>query len=152
MNISTTLTNKTTFFDDYLNANIYNLLDKTFIIPSTFEYKIFVVEDQYIMRPDLISLDAYGDAMYADVICKLNGVNPFEINSNMELVLPTPDCIMDFVIQPDAEQLETGNDALSSILSNVPVAKTRAQKRRANEAVVGDRRFNIDPVNGIVIY
>ena len=152
MNISTTLTNKTTFFDDYLNANIYNLLDKTFIIPPTFEYKIFVVEDQYIMRPDLISLDAYGDAMYADVIWKLNGVNPFEINVNMELVLPTPDCIMDFVIQPDAEQLETGNDALSSILSNVPVAKTRAQKRRANEAVVGDRRFNIDPVNGIVIY
>ena len=152
MNISTTLTNKTTFFDDYLNANIYNLLDKTFIIPPTFEYKIFVVEDQYIMRPDLISLDAYGDAMYADVICKLNGVKPFEINVNMELVLPTPDCIMDFVIQPDAEQLETGNDALSSILSNVPVAKTRAQKRRANEAVVGDRRFNIDPVNGIVIY
>ena len=152
MNISTTLTNKTTFFDDYLNANIYNLLDKTFIIPPTFEYKIFVVEDQYIMRPDLISLDAYGDAMYADVICKLNGVNPFEINVNMELVLPTPECIMDFVIQPDAEQLETGNDALSNILSNVPVAKTRAQKRRANEAVVGDRRFNIDPVNGIVIY
>ena len=152
MNISTTLTNKTTFFDDYLNANIYNLLDKTFIIPSTFEYKIFVVEDQYIMRPDLISLDAYGDVMYADVICKLNGVNPFEINANMELVLPTPDCIMDFVIQPDVEQLETGNDALSSILSNVPVAKTRAQKRRANEAVIGDRRFNIDPVNGIVIY
>ena len=45
MNISTTLTNKTTFFDDYLNANIYNLLDKTFIIPPTCEYKIFVVDN-----------------------------------------------------------------------------------------------------------
>ena len=97
-------------FDEYLNDTIFNLLDKTFVIPDTFEYSVLVVDDQYIMRPDLISLDAYGDAMYADVICKLNGVNPFEINKGMELILPSPDYIMSFVVQPDTDDRELGDE------------------------------------------
>lgn len=148
MNISTVLTNKTNMFDEYLNDTIFNLLDKTFVIPDMFEYSVLVVDDQYIMRPDLISLDAYGDAMYADVICKLNGVNPFEINSGMELVLPSPEYIMSFVVQPDTDDRELGDDAASY----APVAKSSVQKRKANEAVIGDKRFNIDPVNGVIVY
>ena len=73
--IYTTITNKTRMFDEYLNDTVFNLLDKTFIIPSHFEYNIFTVSGEYIMRPDLISLDAYGDTMYADVICKINGIS-----------------------------------------------------------------------------
>lgn len=149
MNISTVLTNKTNMFDEYLNDTIFNLLDKTFVIPDTFEYSVLVVDDQYIMRPDLISLDAYGDAMYADVICKLNGVNPFEINKNMELILPSPEYIMDFVVQPDTDDREVGE---TGSLSYAPVAKSSVQKRKANEAVIGDKRFNIDPVNGVIVY
>lgn len=149
MNISTVLTNKTNMFDEYLNDTIFNLLDKTFVIPDTFEYSVLVVDDQYIMRPDLISLDAYGDAMYADVICKLNGVNPFEVNKNMELILPSPEYIMDFVVQPDTDDREVGE---TSSLSYAPVAKSSVQKRKANEAVIGDKRFNIDPVNGVIVY
>lgn len=149
MNISTVLTNKTNMFDEYLNDTIFNLLDKTFVIPDTFEYSVLVVDDQYIMRPDLISLDAYGDAMYADVICKLNGVNPFEINKNMELILPSPDYIMNFVVQPDADDRELGDETIASY---APVAKSSVQKRKANEAVIGDKRFNIDPVNGVIVY
>ena len=148
MNISTVLTNKTNMFDEYLNDTIFNLLDKTFVIPDMFEYSVLVVDDQYIMRPDLISLDAYGDAMYADVICKLNGVNPFEINSGMELVLPSPEYIMSFVVQPDTDDRELGDGAVSY----APVAKSSVQKRKANEAVIGDKRFNIDPVNGVIVY
>ena len=136
-------------FDEYLNDTIFNLLDKTFVIPDTFEYSVLVVDDQYIMRPDLISLDAYGDAMYADVICKLNGVNPFEVNKNMELILPSPEYIMDFVVQPDTDDREVGE---TSSLSYAPVAKSSVQKRKANEAVIGDKRFNIDPVNGVIVY
>lgn len=149
MNISTVLTNKTNMFDEYLNDTIFNLLDKTFVIPDTFEYSVLVVDDQYIMRPDLISLDAYGDAMYADVICKLNGVNPFEINKNMELILPSPDYIMNFVVQPDTDDRELGDETIASYS---PVAKSSVQKRKANEAVIGDKRFNIDPVNGVIVY
>ena len=149
MNISTVLTNKTNMFDEYLNDTIFNLLDKTFVIPDTFEYSVLVVDDQYIMRPDLISLDAYGDAMYADVICKLNGVNPFEINKGMELILPSPDYIMNFVVQPDTDDRELGDETIASY---APVAKSSVQKRKVNEAVIGDKRFNIDPVNGVIVY
>lgn len=149
MNISTVLTNKTNMFDEYLNDTIFNLLDKTFVIPDTFEYSVLVVDDQYIMRPDLISLDAYGDAMYADVICKLNGVNPFEVNKGMELILPSPDYIMNFVVQPDADDRELGDETVAPY---APVAKSSVQKRKANEAVIGDKRFNIDPVNGVIVY
>ena len=149
MNISTVLTNKTNMFDEYLNDTIFNLLDKTFVIPDTFEYSVLVVDDQYIMRPDLISLDAYGDAMYADVICKLNGVNPFEINKGMELILPSPDYIMSFVVQPDTDDRELGDETIASY---APVAKSSVQKRKANDAVIGDKRFNIDPVNGVIVY
>lgn len=147
--IYTTITNKTRMFDEYLNDTVFNLLDKTFIIPSHFEYNIFTVSGEYIMRPDLISLDAYGDTMYADVICKVNGISPFEINAGMDIVLPAPEYIMNFVIQPTEDQKE--KDEVYNSFS-IPVAKTKTQKRQANEAVIGDKRFNIDPVNGIVIY
>lgn len=149
MIISTVINNKSKMFDEYLNDTVFNLLDKTFVIPETFEYNVLVVDDQYIMRPDLISLDAYGDTMYADVICKLNGVNPFEINQNMELILPSPEYITQFVVQPETDEREVDGDGL---VAYVPVSKSSVEKRKANEAVIGDKRFNIDPINGVIIY
>ena len=35
---------------------------------------------------------------------------------------------------------------------NKPVAKQKNQKRKANEAIIGDTRFNIDKSRGIVVY
>ena len=67
-----TLNEKTQMYDKYLEGQVYNFLDKTFVIPQDFEFNLFTVDDQYVMRPDLISKDAYGDSMYADIICKLN--------------------------------------------------------------------------------
>lgn len=149
MTISTVINNKSTMFNEYLNDTIYNLLDKTFVIPETFEYNVLVVDGQYIMRPDLISLDAYGDTMYADVICKLNGVNPFEVNQGMELILPSPEYITQFSVQPETDDLEVRNGGITAY---TPVAKSATEKRRPNEAIIGDKRFNIDPVNGVVVY
>ena len=153
MNISTTLTNKTTFFDDYLNANIYNLLDKTFIIPPTFEYKIFVVEDQYIMRPDLISLDAYGDAMYADVICKFNGIsNPFELNQGMLLLCPSQGDLQRYFMNGKsggASELITNN---SDIIAKKNNAKLKSEQRSPAEATIEDRNYVIDKSAGLVFY
>ena len=88
------LNNKTTINSDYLGETIYNLLDETFSLPQNFDYNIFTVPEEYIARPDLLSLDAYGSTMYADVICKINGIsNPFELNEGDKLILPTPDYI-----------------------------------------------------------
>lgn len=142
------LYNKTIVYSDFLEENIWNLLDRTYTIPSNFDFNIYKVnEEKYIARPDLISLDAYGDPVFADVICKLNGIsNPFELNLGMILIIPSPDIITNFVQQaPTIEKEGFAN-------REVPKPKRKNEKRQANEAIVGDKRFKIDATKGIVIY
>lgn len=160
----TTLSFKKNFDSDYLGEQIQNLLDTTFFIPESYSYNIFEVTEDYIARPDLISYDAYGDSMYADVLCKLNGIsNPFELNEGMTLILPSPDNIMDFVIMPPASEIETesvdiytgdnyNKAGYEDNMGGVLVGKTKQSKRKANEAILGDSRFKINTADGIVIY
>lgn len=143
----TTLNFKNTIKSDYLQEEIYNLLDLTFLIPSRYNYNIFTVTKDYIARPDLISYDAYGDETFADIICKVNGIsNPFELNEGMKLIIPSPENILDFTRRvqkyPGEDLYNSTNDsAVTSMQNNV---KTKRSKRQANEAVVGDKRFKID--------
>lgn len=145
-----TLDKKNIFRSDYLEEDLYNLLDKTFIIPNSYVYNIFEVTQEYIARPDLISYDAYNDTRYADVICKLNGIsNPFELNEGMVIVIPSPESIMDFYSTPwKADDLEFGALRQNNNMSD----KTKQSKRQANEAIIGDKRFKIDSKSGIIIY
>lgn len=139
---------KTPFHSDYLNDLVYNMLDYTFQIPQNYSYNIFEVTSDYIARPDLISYNAYGDSSYADVICKLNGIsNPFELNTGMKIILPTPDDIQNFIIEPSIKDKDEnwGPNIVSK-------SKTKTSKRQANEAIVGDTRFKIDKANRIIIY
>lgn len=134
---------------DYLGEDIVNLLDKTFIIPTTYSYNIFEVTREYIARPDLISFDAYGDSMFGDIICKLNGIgNPFELNEGMKLIIPSPENILDFAVRPSVDERD---DAWGK-LSGSPSTKSKKTKRQANEALVGDVRFKVDASSGIIIY
>ena len=165
----TTLSFKKEFNSDYLGEKMQNLLDTTFVIPQSYSYNIFEVTEEYIARPDLISYDAYGDSMYADVLCKLNGIsNPFELNQGMTLIIPSPDNIMDFVINPPSSEHESesvdsykegvynsfnsGNTNGSKNGGDLLVGKTKQSKRRANEAILGDSRFKINTADGIIIY
>lgn len=145
---SSILLNKTQVYSEFLEENIWNLLDTTFNIPKYYDYEVVKVDqEKYIGRPDLISLDAYGDPVYADIICKLNGIsNPFELNEGMMLVIPSAANISEFIQSvPLSERESTAN-------LPVPKPKTKTEKRQANEAIVGDRRFKIDATKGIVIY
>lgn len=142
------LNNKTIIRSDYLNDSLYNLLDQTFEIPLTgFSFNVLLVDEEYIARPDLISLDAYGDSQYADIICKLNGIsNPFELNKGMEIIIPTASTIDSFRVKPGIYDKE-----------DIPIKQTTARsiksvKRKANEALISDTRFRIDASNGFVIY
>lgn len=140
---------KNTINSEYLGEQIYNMLDYTFEIPYDYSYNILEITEEYIARPDLISYKAYGDTMFTDVICKLNGVsNPFELNEGMKLILPTPDDIHKFIVEPSI------NDRDENWGPNVQKsqAKTKYTKRQANEAIMGDTRFKIDKANGIIIY
>lgn len=131
---------------DYLEEEMINLLDMTFVIPDSYNYNIFEVTDNYIARPDLISYDAYSDTMYTDVICKLNGIsNPFELNKGIKLILPSPEDITRFIVRPSKEEQESNEDY-------IPVAKTIKDKRKPSEALINDSRFKIDKTKGIIIY
>ena len=140
---------KTEMQSDYLGETVYNMLDYTFTIPYNYSYIIFEVTKDYIARPDLISLDAYGDTMYTDIICKLNGVsNPFELNEGMKLIIPTPEDITNFIVEPSIKDRDENWCSSSQGVRS----KTKNSKRQANEAIIGDTRFKIDKKNGIIIY
>ena len=145
----TVLNNKTHIYSDWLQDDILNLTDQTFVIPQSYQYEILEVTEKYVARPDLLSKDIYGDTIYSDILCKLNGIsNPFELNEHMLLVIPSPDCIMDFMkTLTSADIDDNGNESIVK-----PIAKQKNQKRKANDAIVGDKRFSIDKANGIVIY
>lgn len=145
----TILNNKSTIYSDWLEQNIYCLSDSTFVIPDEYQYELVQVTKKYIARPDLLVSDIYGDSTYSDVICKLNGIsNPFELNEGMILVIPSPDCIMDFIYNPNEKESD------SRLLNNPvkPKAKNKNESRKANEAIISDTRFKIDRNNGVVIY
>lgn len=149
-----TLNHKGIINSSYLQDNIYNLLDNTFTLPvNGFEFNVFVVTKDYIARPDLVSLDAYKDTRYADILCKINGIsNPFELNEGMEMIIPSVNSLQEFYI----DRSRNMND--SDDIEDVPVNeysnnnKNKNIKRKANEAIVGDSRFKIDAAGGIIIY
>ena len=142
----TVLNNKKTIQSDWLGERIVNLNDPTFVIPKKYNYEILEVSEKYIARPDLLSKDIYGDYLYSDLICKLNGIsNPFELNEGMVLVIPSPDNIMSFMKTPTTSECDETNNVK-------PVAKNKNEKRKPNEAIIGDSRFKIDRERGIIIY
>jgi hypothetical protein len=149
MILHTVLNNKKEIYSEWLQENIKNLMDPSFVIPDRYDYEILEVTERYIARPDLLSKDIYGDSLYSDLLCKLNGVsNPFELNAGMLFVIPSPDCIMDFMKTPTTTECD--NTFKNSM--NTPVSKPKNTKRKANESVIGDTRFKIDKNRGIVIY
>lgn len=146
----TVLNNKKSIYSDWLQDTLLNLGDSSFQIPAEYQYEIIEVTEKYVCRPDILSIDIYGDVIYTDLICKLNGIsNPFELNKGMLLLIPSPDCIMSFMKTPTTAECDSYLDNESI---NKPIAKTKNSKRKANEAVVGDTRFKIDKTRGIVIY
>lgn len=145
---SSVLYNKSKIHSDFLDEDIWNLMDKTYQVPGDVTYNEFEIRNEkYIARPDIISMDMYGDPIFADIICKINGIsNPFEINVGMIIQLPSPSDIFTFAQQAPEDELE------GKVNEELPVPKTKSQKRQANEAVVGDKRFKIDASRGVVIY
>ena len=148
MNTFLTLHNKTVYNSKYLNENIYNLLDKTFEIPDDFMFDVIKLNPNYIARPDLLSYDLYGTDEYMDIICKINGIsNPFEMNGEDTIVVPSASDISKFNVQPIL--LETDEDKNKY---NAPKSKQKNEKRKPNETVIGDKRFTIDLKKRVVIY
>lgn len=146
---SLNLAKKGTYHSDYLDEDIVDLLGGTFHQPAEYEARLLNVDSEYVGRIDLASDDLYMDDIYADVLYKLNPIgNPFEFNEYMNIVVPTQDYLESFVVQP-AKEWDESAEKQRAVL---PKAKPRASKRKPNEAVIGDKRFNIDPLSRIIIY
>jgi hypothetical protein len=144
------LINKSTIKSNILDGQeVVNLLDKTFRIPPEFSYNIVEISSDYIARMDLLSKRLYGTIRYQDVLCKLNGIsNPFELNEGMKLIIPTPDDISSFIVEPSIKD----RDANWGPSNTMATTKTKKSKRQANEAILGDKRFKIDKARGVIIY
>lgn len=146
------LENKTEYKSNVLGDNVFNLLDKTFIIPYTFKYNVIECTSDFIGRMDLISKKMYGDARYADILCKLNGIsNPFELNDGDLIVIPDITELSNFYYTETDEEKEE-DSVNSNGGSSKPVAKSKAEKRAPNEAVKGDKRYHVDPNRRVIVY
>ena len=131
-----------------VGEDILDLATLTFVDPDSYNYKIFQVTEEYIARPDLLCIDQYGTDDVTDIICKLNGIsNPFELNVGMFVALPEAGLLNLFLY--DNDNIETFTQ---SSYSNSIKPKSPTEKRAANEAIIGDKRFSIDKNNRVVIY
>ena len=144
------MSNKVYSTEGFSGENHYDLLYQTFRIPKDFKYNVYVVTNEYVARPDLLSLHVYGTVNYADVLCKLNGIsNPFELNDGMYIVAPDANDIPLFYTIDHSKE-----DAIQSgvTIDAKKLQKKKNETRKANEQVVGDRNFRIDRNSKIVIY
>lgn len=114
---------------------------------------IIIVNEYYVARPDLISLAIYGDDSYADFICKYNGIsNPFELNENDVLKIPSLDKINMMIKQTESKsELITDSNTIINT-KKYPVQKDIDEKRSPVESVVGEELYVIDKSIGIIFY
>ena len=115
-------------------------------------YTVVEVTKDYIARPDLISLAMYGNDMYGDIICKVNGLsNPFELNEGMYVVVPEISYISKILKQGTASELSNStDDYICAPTKNTQKAKN--ESRSANEQTIGETSFVIDKTNMVVYY
>lgn len=140
------LTGKPTIYSETLKEDIINLLSNTFHMPDNISFRIIKVEKIHVARPDIISQLVYSDSRYGDLICKFNGIsNPFELNEGDILVIPDISNIDEFF----QEDLFDDNVTVDK---DKPKPKKKTEKRKPNEAVIGDTRFKIDKDKRVIIY
>lgn len=148
MLINSLLKNKPQIFSETMGEDIIHLGAITFRIPDSVNYSVYKVSKDHIARPDLISQIFYGTDIYGDFICKVNGIsNPFEINEGDIIVVPDLTSKDQFMFTDFYDDTITENDRVTT-----PVPKKKNEKRKANEAIIGDTRFKIDKDRRLIIY
>ena len=134
------------------NDEYIDLLAQTYYLKDNLRGELLIVNQYYVARPDLISLAIYGDDKYADLICKINGIsNPFELNENDILFIPTIDELIDLTKNQDnpSKLVSESSDLLKK---NYDMRKKISEKRSPNEMIIGDENYIIDHSLGLVFY
>lgn len=143
---SITFNNKNVTNKTAVNENIKNLSDLTFVIPQFFNFSVVEVLPDWEARPDLVAISKYGDDMFTELICRLNGIsNPFELNAGDRLVCPDLSEIHKFFVKDNVDYED-----------NIKTFSTVKQKydkdRKPSDVTVGDSRYKVDKDRKIVIY
>ena len=166
-----------TVVKDNVSNTYKDLLTQTFTGVNVEGGKVVLVEEDYIARPDLISLAVYGDDRYADFICKINGIsNPFELNVGMVLYIPdmglvqkaitgtkfTSDVLDEFRTSAARVKNLTGTVSFGGSTSfnnketierkKKNLQKYKNERRTPGEQTVTDNNYIIDKTLGLVIY
>jgi len=139
------------------NENGIDLLYKTlnYVDDGSYRGHFIQVNEYYVARPDLISLACYGEDKYGDIICKLNGIsNPFELNENMIIFIPTMEYI-NYIIDRKGRNKTTEkieDDNLIAHNNIIGAQKQKNEKRSPSQQLVGDTNYIIDKSLGVVFY
>lgn len=139
---------------DGVKVNYKDLLSESIRDKNStlYDFRVIYVTADYIARPDLISLAAYGDDGLADIICKINGIsNPFELNEGMTLVIPPYIYARNFVTAGKVSSVITNKDDVISAREQTN-RKQKNERRSPAEQTIGDNTFIIDRTNKIVYY
>ena len=136
--------------------DVYDLLSgKSFVDMKLSNGNFVVVNKYYVASKELISLACYGEDMYGDIICKVNGIsNPFELNEDDLLFIPS----IDFV-RENTKMLNSQNNDLIDDADNEEIVqkvssyqKKPLEERTPNQQLVGDKNFVVDKSLGLVFY
>lgn len=66
---------------------LYNLLDYTFVGTQRIALYGFVLEERHEMRPDLVSIEVYGDDSFVSTILAINNIqNPLSLKKGMVII------------------------------------------------------------------
>lgn len=126
-----------------------DLYSQTFTFPTEFSYKFVEVDSSIEARPDIISSNIYGTDKYGDLICKINGIsNPFELSAGTILLIPEVQFLKEFY----TNETNLDDDFGKNSTKRVPIPKRKNERRRPNEAIVGDIRYRIDKSSKIIYY
>lgn len=138
------------------NGETYvDLLSKSFDKDLNMIGKPVVVNKYYVARPDLLSLALYGNDMYADALCKVNGIsNPFELNENDLIIAPDIEFLEQYSKEFDhsGSELVTNDEDDEILKVENTMQKRPNEKRSANEQLVGQANYVVDKSLGIILY
>jgi hypothetical protein len=71
---------------DFLENN-FNV---NYSYPNLQIYKVFLIKEEYLCRPDLLSWEAYNNVNYVDIILKFNQItNPFSMEVDDIILVPS---------------------------------------------------------------
>lgn len=137
------------------SVQCYDLLASNTTNVGLDNFRVCIVSEYYIGRPDLISYVYYGTDEYGDVICKVNGIsNPFELNIGEVLIIPSIYNVHKYIesgVTDAASSIIKDNDTIES-MSEDAYKKLKNESRAPNELIVGQNNYVIDKSNHLIFY